>query len=394
MSDKQSILLKAGQHALAVDSSRTGVEEARLAVERAKAELESAKADHENAKAAFEGALDECEAAGIPKARARKAIEALNQAWIEAGIVEAAVTSEQPSADDAEKGPRKKRRSKAEIEAAKAAEDAGEASPAETAAAVLQEPAGAVFSAEIDEIEFIIDENLVPVDTSSAEAYETARTLLKALVHAAAWSAAQANSAEFDLETFRSVLDSSSAYVLASSAGLPSEQASALAAALASDGSGRTLSWFKDVLSNIEDGCRDGVEPLYVQASAPAEAAAVEAETPDVEMLNEIAVSTSGDQTVQSQDDFGSSDDEILPDYDEVLDDDRSFPLDGTAEDYADDGETVSDIGEINFLEETEEAAEEPAPAETAPAPVETAPVEKPKPPRTGFAPPSFLKSK
>lgn len=391
MMDKQHILLQAGEKAMAVDAARAAVELARQSLEAAKALLDAAKEG-------FEAALETCEAAGIPKARARKAIDALNQVWVEAGIViPEAVESpkEAPSADQQGKEPKRRRKGKAETEGEanvpaaepSAVESANEHLAASEPDAPSVAPAAAIdYTVEAAEIAALVDERLNAGTEASSERRAAAKSLLQSLLLAKAWLASTLREEGFGIEAFRDVLSAEAAAAVAAAEGLPLTISEPLAKALAAPDATVALSWFRDVITDLEDrGAVDVLSPFEPATVASSAAAAVAATAPE---------------PVEADDEtFDGGQEEELPDLPDAgegaceesdpseLDDDSSFPV---SEDVLDEDEAngvvVDDIGEIDFLNEGEI---EPAPA---PEPASASEPEKPKPPRGSFAPPAFMK--
>lgn len=399
MIEKQAAILKAGEAALRIDAAKAGVEAARAALEEARAALDEAKAR-------YEAALAACEETGVPKAKARKAVESLNRIWIDAGVIEApepAASSPDGPASPAQ--PRRKRRAKEEKKspedvdkgaAAGGPEPAAGDSPS-TSEAAPSAPSRLDFAVEVQEIETLISEAVLS-DGSEPEALEASAGLLRSLLSAFAKAAAEGRRpAVVDFESFAAALDPDSARALA-------EGDSGLAEALAAPHSERALEWFRGVIEAVENGKEF---PRLAPAPSP------EAQPPVAEASEDGAIATpspasvasdavevhdadypdGGDLEEPSHDDFLPD----LPDVDEgyemddsyLAEDDRSFPDDMPVE-IPDDVEVVSDIGSINFLEDgstdggSANAQEAPAPSgsEAAPSPR----------PRGGFAPPSFLK--
>jgi len=408
MMDKQHILLLAGEKALAVDSAKAGVEAAKLALEGARAALDEAKAD-------YDASLDECEAAGIPKARARKAIEALNQVWIEAGIV-AAEPADAPKDGTAEasvKETRRRRKGKAESEQEQAepstVAEPSEASnqepePVETAKeapAAAAEPVKEVpkapldYSVETAEIESLIDEWCVSDNAAAAEDVDSASALLKGLLAGKSWIASNLHEEGFGIEAFRDVLSPEAAAAVVATKGLPAAISKSLSALLSVSRAADYLSWFQAILSGLEHGGTDGIASPFAPAEAEHPAAALPAADEPVEET----VLEQDEQVADAIEDEDQTSDDLpdLPDFDESdysseaatdFDDNSSFPV--ADDDFEAEGTVVDDIGEIDFLNdagEDEGKVEEPAPAEQkAPEP------EKPAAPKPAFAPPAFMK--
>lgn len=428
MTDKQTILLQAGEKAMAVDAAKAAVDAARQALDVAKGGLEAAKAG-------FDEALEACDAAGIPKARARKAIEALNQVWIEAGIVAAAdgpeASREAPPADGA-KEPKRRRKGKAEAEAA---DGSGQAAETETEAATVQEPASepdpeavqetvsepeaaaaaaAVdYSVEIEEITALIEEWTDPEEPSDASRRAEAGAVLKALLAAKSWLASNGHEDGFGLESYRDALTSEAAAGVAAHGALPQPFAEALSGALRPADAAAYLSWFQAVVSALEHGGLDSVVSPFAAPEAPREEETIQVADEAVAPAEEAAAGepdaddgAEGWSEADAMEAAMASEEDLpdLPDFDEAsyeapgadVDDNSSFPVaDDELEAYREDGTVVDDIGEIDFLSgegepEPAPAVEEPvkAPAAAAPAP---AAQEKPAAPRTAFAPPAFM---
>jgi len=430
MTDKQATLLKAGEAALRIDAAKAGVEAAKAAVEAARAALDAAKGAVDEAKAEFEAALEACESAGIPKAKARKAVEALNQVFVEAGVIEAPEAASAPAEAGEAVQPRKKRRSKAdeaeaasqpaeapahavaeEPTAAQAADGPSSQPEVAPAAAASEAPAASDqkkpdFSVEAEEIATLIDEALAAEKIDDPAAAESAARLLNGLLAAFVESASEGRrAAVVDFESFSQALVETEAKALAS--GTSFEQAFAEAP--------EVLTWFRGVIEAVENS---QPFPRLVQPSAdqvPSDDASIEVPAAEAAVAGTVADAI--EETIEDDVQFSGEpadaadldhDDYLpdLPDYDQEYpaedaypediseDDDRSFPEEVPG-DIPDEVEVVSDIGSINFLEDEQPegaaASVEPAPAAEPEKPAAPAEADKPKP-RGGFAPPSFLK--
>jgi len=122
MSDIRALLNEAESAALAIERIKSEIESY-------KRRLEALKGDMDAAKAALDQAYVKCEEGGLPKAKARKAVEEIIRVLAEAGVLEVNTQSLQPAADAGVQKPAAARRPRR-----KAAESAGEAQAQESAA--------------------------------------------------------------------------------------------------------------------------------------------------------------------------------------------------------------------------------------------------------------------
>jgi len=448
MTDLRNLIIgKGSEAALAVDKAKAGVEDARAGIEEAKQRLEEAKSHLSDMNAAFDAVLVEMEEAGLSKAKARKAIEEINQTLFAIGAIagEDAVTATAPAT---EKPVRRKRKDKSE-EASETEELSGETKPEKPVTAepaVVEEAPDAAVEvvvppepeaggaevqeqisvagndAEISEIVDLIDEATADFDAARVEA-------VKAILNdalAIASSVAAKEGAHLDLEFFRAFLSDISRdpeqdafnasvydafgnvitavedqaaeikFVLPAEEVLVEEAVVAVVEEAAPEASGN-----EDVVDPIE-------EPVAVEATVESDEAPV---AEDI-FIEEAAENFSEEgaiveDVVDDLDQYAGNEDEMVDDYEEYqsddyvgISDDETFPISGEEEVTSADVSVVENIDDMNFLEDApaaetpavaakvEETVIEPVKAEEEPKKEAT---EAPKP-RKPFAPPPFLK--
>jgi len=357
MNDLRALILDAGSAALAVETAKQQVEAVKQQLEEAKAAVDSAKAE-------YDAALEKCEAAGISKAKARKAVENLNQLFAEIGVIDAEAVSDGQQTSVAKSQRRKKRGSddaSAETSSNPTRQDSGPATAIKVDEGNKEIPAPRDYSEAESEIA-----NLIRgiVDQGEQFGGESAAKILTNALALARTEAEKGGGPELDLEYFRGFLIND---FLADPENGNDEEIQAVA------------SWFSEVITEIEEGRDAG--PLYpTDVSSASAVDDAEAKTKDDVQEPDTVEGEVGAESP------GPDSEEDNSEIDEpAISDDASFPLEGEP---LHDGEIVEDITDINFLDEGDDevtAAEQPK--ENASRPAET-----PKPAKGSFVPPAFLR--
>lgn len=439
MTDLRNLIIgKGSEAALAVDKAKAGVEEARAGIEEAKQRLEEAKSHLSDMNAAFDAVLVEMEEAGLSKAKARKAIEEINQTLFAIGAIagEDAVPATAPAA---EKPARRKRKDKSE-EASETEELPGETKPespvtaepavveeatvdlvTETVAEVAPPAAVEAFvpseseageaevqdqtsvagsDAEISEIVDLIDESTSGFDATRVDA-------VKAILNdalAIASSVAAKEGAHLDLEYFRAFLtdiardpeqDAFNASVYDAFGNVITaveDQAAEIKFVLPAE----EILVEEAVVAVVEEtapeapGSEEIVDPI--EEPVAVEAIVGAAETPSVEVseapaVEEIFIEEAatespseeeavGENVVDDLDQYAGNEDEMVDDYEEYQSDDYAGISDDETFPISGEEEVTSaDVSVVDNIDDMNFLEDAPAAAEEAPK-VEEAVVE------------------
>ncbi|WP_315922890.1 hypothetical protein [Mesorhizobium sp. SP-1A] len=427
MTDLRNLIIgKGSEAALAVDKAKAGVEEARAGIEEAKQRLEEAKSHLSDMNAAFDAVLVEMEEAGLSKAKARKAIEEINQTLFAIGAIagEDTVTATAPAA---EKPVRRKRKEKSE-EASETEELSGETkpeTPVTVEPAVVEEALGDAATETVAEVAPAAVEVVVPSEPEAGEAevqdqtsvagndadiseivdlideatadFDVARVeAVKAILNDAlsiASSVAAKEGAHLDLEYFRAFLsdiardpeqDAFNASVYDAFGNVITaveDQAAEIKFVLPAE----EVLIEEAVVAVVEEaapevsGNEDVVDPIEEPVAVVATIKSAEAPAAEEIFIEEAAENPSEEEAivedvVDDLDQYTGNDDEMVDDYEEYqsddyvgISDDETFPISGEEEVTSADVSVVDNIDDMNFLEDAP-AAETPAvAAEEAP---------------------------
>lgn len=457
MTDLRTLIFgKGSETALAVEKAKAGVDEAKAGIEEAKLRLEEAKVHLADANAAFDLVLAEMEEAGLPKAKARKAIEEINQTLVSIGAISEDEAVGTVSAATTEKPPRRKRKDKPETEEGSdanvvvtptaessvetnsdtkaAASVANEVSVVEAPSPeVVENPAEvqSIADSTVSVVEEVVEPSVIVTEQSGANSSVEQSEILDLI-----------NEATVDVDADKKI---EVLGILTNALDLASNVAT-------SEGGDLDLDFFRDFLGGMANDPEEVSFVVSVYKAFIDVISAVEAQTADVKLvlpseniqieetvvavvedasLTSIGVGeaatedtlepthTSSNDVTDSADlleettvaaDEGADDqleqyaaaDESTDYYDDYvmepgendISDDETFPI--TGEEESDEAvSVVENIDDMNFLEEEPAASTETSAKDEAPA-AETAVDEKKaeEPVRKPFAAPSFMRPK
>lgn len=456
MTDLRTLIFgKGSETALAVEKAKAGVDEAKAGIEEAKLRLEEAKAHLADANAAFDLVLAEMEEAGLPKAKARKAIEEINQTLVSIGAISEDEAMGAVSAATTEKPSRRKRKDKPETEdgsdanvvVTPTAESVVESNSVTEAASVTNEVS--VVEAPLSEVV----ENPAAVQPIADSAASVTEEVVEPSVIVAEKTDANSsvdqseildliNEATVDIEADKKteVLG-----ILTNALDLASNVAT-------NEGGDLDLDFFRDFLGGMANDPEEASFVVSVYRAFIDVISAVEAQTADVKLvlpsenvqieetvvavvedvalvsidIGEAATEETLEPTVTSSDDVTNApdfleetavaadeeaddqldhyaatdesteyyDDYVMEPGESDISDDETFPI--TGEEESDEAvSVVENINDMNFLEEEPAASTETSAKDEAPAaetPVDEKKAEEPV--RKPFAAPSFMRPK
>lgn len=351
MNELQSLILDAGNASIALDAAKHNLEVIKQQIDDAKVAIDEAKRD-------LDEKLDQCEAAGLSKAKAKKAIEGLKEVFSDIGATETPEGSDESSSAEAK--PKKRRGRRRKDDTVEADTSSVEVSSQETETSSEQQDAKdadekpASVPVLGDEIDSFIEENTHVHDR------ENVANLLADVVKEYAGT----DVSEIDLSMVRECMKN--------------------AVDTGSAAARETRIWLVSAIDAYEKG--DGI-PASPSTPVNAEETAEEWVEENSETL--VAEAESADASAVAAAEVGETY-TVDPETGEITDND-SFPIEGDA---GSEGEIVENIGDLNFLDESQvekapdetEEGDDTKPADKTPAP--------PSSPSRGSFKPSFMVGK